>query len=145
MKLAEKSGWTLVGDQHFIHAYKDLEQRASTEFARGEIGTNTKLLAAVLRLTREHIPSNPASEEFRLGNTLGERYRSWCRAKFFGRYRLFFRYNSTHKVIIYSWFNSSTTLRKSGGKTDPYAVFQKMLMSGRPPTDFDELLRYSAK
>ncbi len=145
MNLGEASDWKLVGDQHFIEAYMALQNRAKIELARGEVGLNSRLLAAVLRLTQERIPTNPRSDEFRLGNTLGPSFRAWCRAKFAKRYRLFFRYNSAHRVIVYSWFNSTETLRKEGSSSDPYVVFQKMLAAGKPPTDFEELLRYSAK
>lgn len=145
MKLGESGDWKLIGDQHFVSAFTALKDRARTELQRGEVGANTKLLAAVLKLTQERIPANPRSDEFRLGNTLGPNFRAWCRAKFAKRYRLFFRYNSAHRVIVYSWFNSNETLRKEGSNTDPYVVFQKMLTAGKPPTDFEELLRYSAK
>jgi toxin YhaV len=145
VNLGESSSWKLVGDQHFVAAFTDLKNRAKLELGRGEVGINAKLLAAILKLTQDRIPSNPQSDEYRLGNTLGPSFRAWCRAKFAGRYRLFFRYNSAHKVIVYSWFNSAETLRKQGSRTDPYAVFQKMLAAGKPPTNFEELLRYLAK
>jgi toxin YhaV len=38
----------------------------------------------------------------------------WRRAKFLSRFRLFFRYNSKAKVIIYAWVNEENTLRKAG-------------------------------
>jgi toxin YhaV len=145
VKLGRSADWVLLGDRHFVSAFNDIQQLAQREFDKGHVGPSTKLLAAVLTLTQQKIPSDPSSPEFRLGNTLGARFRSWCRAKFTQRYRLFFRYNSAHRVIIYSWFNSTDTLRKSGAETDPYSVFQKMLAAGQPPTDFDELLRYLAK
>jgi toxin YhaV len=145
VNLGEASGWKLVGDQHFVAAFMDLQNRAKIELSLGKAGVHAKLLAAILELTQERIPTNPRSDKYLLGNTLGTRYRTWCRAKFLMRYRLFFRYNSTHRVIIYSWFNSTDTLRKVGSSTDPYVIFQKMLAAGKPPTDFDELLPYSAK
>ncbi len=145
MNLGEASGWKLIGDQHFVAAFMDLQNRAKIELSRGKVGVHAKLLAAILKLTQERIPTNPQSDEYLLGYTLGTRYRTWCRAKFLTRYRLFFRYNSAHRVIVYSWFNSTETLRKEGSSTDPYVVFKKMLDSGKPPTDFDELLRYLAK
>jgi toxin YhaV len=43
------------------------------------------------------------------------------------RFGLFFRYDSKAKVIVYAWVHDASTLRSSGGKFDPYAVFQKML------------------
>jgi toxin YhaV len=103
----------------------------------------TKLLLAVYRLIRNVIPRDPAALEFRLGNTLGPEYRHWRRAKFSGRFRLFFRFQSTTRTIIYVWMNDENTLRKSGGRTDPYSVFHQMLERGRPPSDWNELLRES--
>lgn len=145
MQVGAANGWTLVADRHFVAAYLELEARATAEYEREIVGKNSKLLAAVLRLVHEHIPSDPTDAKFRLGDALGPRFRSWCRAKFHQRYRLFFRYNSNFKVVVYSWFNSQDNLRKAGSKNDPYSVFCQMLQAGKPPTDFGELLSYSAK
>ena len=145
MDLPSYAGWTLIADRHFRDAFMALESRARKEQQRGQPGRQTQLLAAVLKLVTEVIPTDPKDPKFRLGNTLGERFRSWCRAKFFQRYRLFFRYNSNYQVIVYSWFNAEDNLRKAGASTDPYAVFLRMLNAGKPPTSFEELLRYSAK
>jgi toxin YhaV len=103
----------------------------------------TKLLATVLRYVTELIPRDPGSIEFRQGNTLGPDNRHWFRAKFHRRYRLFFRFSSREKIIVYVWLNDELTLRKSGSKTDPYAVFKSMLASGNPPHFLDDLLRKS--
>jgi toxin YhaV len=102
-----------------------------------------KLLATVKHYMREAIPRDPNSSEFRQGNTLGPNNRHWFRAKFHGRFRLFFRISTQQRLIIYAWVNDESTLRKSGAKTDPYAVFQAMLESGDPPNSFAELLRTS--
>ena len=40
---------------------------------------------------------------------------------------------------------TKNTLRSAGSKSDPYAVFQKMLQRGRPPDDWDALLAASAQ
>ena len=67
-------------------------------------------------------------------------YRHWRRAKFLGRFRLFFRFSSAHKTIVYAWVKDETTLRKAGARTDPYAVFMRRLREGNPPDRWDELL-----
>lgn len=54
-------------------------------------------------------------------------------AKVFSRFRLFFRYDSRSKVIVYAWVNDENTL------PDPYAVFEKMLGRSNPPDDWDAL------
>ena len=100
----------------------------------------TKLLATINGLIRDLIPRNPSAAEFRQGNTLGEDNRHWFRAKFHERYRLFYRFSTKDKVIIYAWVNDESTLRKAGAKTDPYRVFKSMLESGDPPQSVQELL-----
>lgn len=101
----------------------------------------TKLLATINRYIREIIPCDPNAPEFRQGNTLGKDNRHWFRAKFHERYRLFFRFSTKEKVIVYAWVNDEKTLRKSGAKTDPYTLFRGMLESGDPPSGFEDLLR----
>jgi toxin YhaV len=95
------------------------------------------------KLIENEIPQNPGAKEYAQGNTLGTSYRHWRRAKFLGRFRLFFRYGSDEKIIIYSWVSDQNTLRKAGAKTDPYAVFLKKLISGDPPDDWEALLEFS--
>ena len=76
---------------------------------------------------------------------MGPEFRHWRRAKIGRRFRLFFRYDSRSKVIVYAWVNDENTLRSSGSKSDPYAVFLKMLERGNPPDTWDLLLRQSKK
>ena len=106
---------------------------------------NVKLHAALARLILEVIPNDPASDEFRQGNTLGAGFRHWRRAKIGRRFRLFFRYDSRSRVIIYAWVNDENTLRSSGSKSDPYAVFLQMLERGNPPDGWNALMRQSRK
>jgi len=89
------------------------------------------------------IPRDPNSPEFRQGNTLGPDNRHWFRAKFHGRYRLFYPFSNHPRLIIYVRVNDERSLRNAGAKTDPYAVFRAMLESGDPPNSFAELLRTS--
>jgi toxin YhaV len=100
----------------------------------------TKLLATIRRHILEIIPRDPNAPEFRQGNTLGEDNRHWFRAKFHERYRLFYRFSSRDKVIIYAWVNDENSLRKAGAKTDPYTLFRNMLASGNPPSSISQLL-----
>jgi len=102
-----------------------------------------KLLATIEVYILKRIPQGPGSPEFQQGNTLGKDNRHWFRAKFHGRYRLFFRFSARQKIIIYVWVNDEKSLRKSGAKTDPYTVFQAMLRSGNPPQSLDQLLAAS--
>lgn len=101
----------------------------------------TKLLATIHRYITEIIPRDANAPEFRQGDTLGPDNRHWFRAKFHQRYRLFFRFSTKDKVIVYVWVNDEFTLRKAGSKTDVYAVFKSMLDAGDPPRTLDALLR----
>jgi toxin YhaV len=105
----------------------------------------TKLLATISRYIREIVPANPNAPEFRQGNTLGADNRHWFRAKFHETYRLFYRFSSKEKVIVYTWINDESTLRKAESKSDPYAVFRVMLAAGNPPNSMAELLAVSKK
>lgn len=51
------------------------------------------------------------------------------------RFRLFLRFDTKAKVIIYAWVNDEDTKRTYGSKNDAYAVFRKMLDNGNPPDD----------
>jgi toxin YhaV len=104
-----------------------------------ESNANVKLFRALSHLIMESVPADPGRDEFRQGNTLGTAYRHWRRAKIGRRFRLFFRYDSRSKVIVYAWVNDENTLRSAGSKSDPYAVFEKMLGRGNPPDDWGAL------
>lgn len=93
----------------------------------------------------ETVPSDPHRDEYRQGNTLGPDFRHWRRAKIGRRFRVFFRFDTRSRIIIYAWVNDENTLRSSGSKRDPYAVFQKMLQSGNPPDDWAALLKVSKR
>jgi toxin YhaV len=99
-----------------------------------------RFLASLHKLVTETIPADPANPAYRLGTTMGDDAKFWRRAKLHGRYRLFFRYHSEQKVILYAWLNDENTLRKAGARSDPYAVFRQMIESGKPPSNWDELL-----
>jgi toxin YhaV len=100
-----------------------------------------KLLKRIVDLIEIEIPSDPGSAEYLLGNTLGPAHRHWRRAKFLGRFRLFFRYNTQARVIIYAWVNDEGTLRKAGGRNDPYVVFGALLRKADPPDGWDALVK----
>ena len=101
---------------------------------------DTKRLAAIEALVFDIIPQDSARPEYRQGATLGVQHKHWFRAKFFQQYRLFFRYHQASKIIVYAWVNDETTLRAYDSKTDAYQVFARMLQSGNPPGDWEDLL-----
>ncbi len=101
-----------------------------------------KVLSALNNLMFATIPADPTRTEYRQGDTLGAGRQHWFRAKFGGqRFRLFFRFDSRSKVLIYAWVNDNDTLRTYGSKRDAYAVFRKMLDGGNPPNDWAALAR----
>ena len=56
-------------------------------------------LALISVIDDEAAPArDPNSVEYRLGNTLGPSHRYWRRAKFLGRFRLFYRFSTVHKA-----------------------------------------------
>ena len=101
-----------------------------------------KLLAAVLKVAFDDIPSDPTRDIYRQGGTLGDDYKHWFRAKFLQQFRLFFRYQQSAdaKIIVLAWVNDDSTLRAYESANDAYAVFRKMLERGNPPDTWKELL-----
>ena len=87
------------------------------------------------------IPRDPTLSDYRQGSTLGDDHKHWFRARFFQQYRLFFRFDSASKIIVYSWVNDEKNKRAYGSKTDAYRVFEKMLDSGHPPDSWSQLLK----
>ena len=141
--MTQRLGWNLLFHACLIEQLQRLQvavDRAKKQDPMGfESNGNVKLFHALAHLMLEVVPSDPNREEYRQGNTMGSAFRHWRRAKIGRRFRLFFRFDSNSKLIIFAWVNDANTLRSSGSKTDPYAVFQKMLERGRPPDDWAAL------
>jgi toxin YhaV len=141
-------GWWLLAWSEFQRQFDallaEVEHLRERDPAGYEAHPKTKLLATILRLITEDIPREPGHKDFRQGTTLGSDYTGWFRASFHQRFRLFYRFRSTERAIVYAWVNTASGLRKSGDRNDPYAVFRRMLDRGSPPTDFAELLRVVA-
>jgi len=101
-----------------------------------------QILASLRKLMFVDVPQDPGRDIYRHGGTLGKSRKHWFRAKFGnGRYRLFFRYHSGERVLIFAWVNDRDSLRTYGSSTDAYAVFARMLDADHPPDDWDALLR----
>ncbi|MBU6459643.1 MAG: type II toxin-antitoxin system YhaV family toxin [Proteobacteria bacterium] len=138
------NGWTVFAHPLFlvqldalIQKVEVLKQKDLTGFTKKNA---SKRLAAIAKLVFEVIPQDPARSEYRQGNTLGEDHKHWFRARFFQQYRLFFRYHEQAKVIVLAWVNDEDTKRAYESGDDAYRVFRKMLESGHPPDDGDQLL-----
>jgi len=117
------NGWTLlfheaiVGQLRALVAAEARARKADPKNFRSN--ANVKLFAAVAKLMLEAIPTDPGRPEYRQGNTLGPQYRHWFRARFLGRFRLFFRFDSRARIIAYAWGNDERSLRQRGGRNDP--------------------------
>lgn len=143
------NGWRVYLHPCFLDQYEALLDQVSAAKAKDPQGyrslASTKMLAAVHHLAFEKIPADPSHPSFRMGDTLGKQRKHWFRAKFFQQYRLFFRYQQSARIIVVAWVNDPSTKRSYGSKTDAYEVFKKMLASGNPPDDWDDLLAESGK
>jgi toxin YhaV len=140
-----RSGWKLFVHPAFSEPFDSLVAEAARLRAADSEGygqhPKTKLLKRILDLIEVEIPRDPGAAQYSLGSTLGPEHRHWRRAKFLGRFRLFFRCSSKDRAIIYAWVNDESTLRKVGGRNDPYTIFNALLRKGRPPDGWDALMK----
>ena len=138
------NGWRIFAHPLFIRQLEELllkvenlRQKYPQDYRQKNV---SKRLAAINKLAFEIIPQDPTRKEYRQGNTLGNEYKHWFRAKFFQQYRLFFRYHQKSKIIVYAWVNDEKSKRAYESNTDAYRVFKKMLENGNPPDDWQMLL-----
>jgi toxin YhaV len=138
-------GWTVFVHPLFLAQLEVLAQQVETLKQKDPIGyvkkNAAKRLAAINKLAFDVILQDPTRPEYRQGGTLGDEHKHWFRAKFFQQYRLFFRYHARSKVIVLAWVNDEDTKRAYESGDDAYRVFRKMLESGHPPDDWDQLLK----
>ena len=137
-------GWSIFAHPLFISQIDVLVEQVNFFKQKDPVGyvkkNASKRLAAITKLAFDVIPQDPTRPEYRQGNTLGTEHKHWFRAKFFQQYRLFFRYHAPSKVIVLAWVNDEDTKRAFESNEDAYRVFRKMLVSGHPPDDWDQLL-----
>jgi toxin YhaV len=138
------NGWTVFTHPLFVAQLQALTAQVEALKAKDPQGYTrknaTKRLTAIRQLAFEVIPQDPARPEYRQGHTLGNAHRHWFRAKFFQQYRLFFRFHAASRIIVLAWVNDEDTRRAYENPNDAYRVFRKMLDSGHPPNDWDDLL-----
>jgi toxin YhaV len=140
-------GWTVFAHPLFMAQVEALAKQVEALKKKDPAGyvkkNATKRLAAIAKLAFDVIPQDPSRAEYRQGGTLGADRKHWFRAKFFQQYRLFFRYHAGAKMIVYAWVNDDDTKRAYESNDDAYLVFRKMLASGQPPDDWDQLLSHA--
>lgn len=138
------NGWTVFAHPLFLAQLEAITRQVEAlkqKDPSGYVKKNaSKRLAAITKLAFEVIPQDPSRAEYRQGNKLGEDHKHWFRAKFFQQYRLFFRYHAPSMVIVHAWVNDEDTKRAYERSDDAYRVFRKMLESGHPPDDWNQLL-----
>jgi toxin YhaV len=102
----EVNGWRLYAYEAFLEQLKTLVNQVEAFQEKDPKGfvnkKETKLLGAINKLILEEIPSDPSHSRFKLGKTLGDENTHWYRAKFYQQYRLFFRFNTRAKIIVYA-------------------------------------------
>ena len=139
------NGWTIFAHPLFLDELttqiQHVEELKSTDPVNYLKKNAAKRLAAISKLAFSIIPKDPTLHEYRQGSTLGDNHKHWFRAKFFQQYRLFFRFHSESKVIVFAWVNDEKSKRAYGSKSDAYRVFEKMLNGGHPPDSWDQLLK----
>lgn len=139
----EAFGWTILAHPLFLAQIEALTIAAEAERSGGP---NAKLLAHLLDLALDRIPRDPGSSTFRHGGSLSGDRRHWFRGTTGnGRYRLFYRFQSAAKIIVYAWVNDAESLRTFGSSSDAYAVFSRMLDAGNPPEDWNTLVAAASK
>ena len=108
--MIQRHGWNLLFHQCLSEQLQKLhaaEQRARQQDPQGfESNANVRLFAALSKLIFDAVPSDPNREEYRQGNTMGNAFRHWRRAKIGRRFRLFFRFDSKTRIIIFTWVNA---------------------------------------
>ncbi len=137
------NGWSIFLHPLFHKQLTQLSEQVEKLRRKDPVGyvnkNAAKRLAAITHLAFEIIPQDPGRAENRQGSAPGPEHRHWFRAKFFRQYRLFFRFHTSARIIVYAWVNDDDTLRACDSKDDGYSVFRKMLDSGKPPPSWEAL------
>lgn len=111
---------------------KELKERLEPEeFKQHE----TVKLAVRIREAEREIADDPNRPEYLLREEL-RKFRRYKRG--LGRYRIIFCFSNRPPIIIFLYLNTKASLRKEGGRHDPYEEFKSLLRRGsvsHDPTD----------
>ncbi len=103
----QRYGWILlfhdciVEQLQQLHAAAERVQRSDPAGYKGH--ANVKLLRALAQVILEVVPVDPARDEYCQGRLQGPKQRHWRSKRFGGHFRLFFRYDSRSKTIVFAW------------------------------------------
>ncbi len=142
----QRHGWNLLFHDGLIEQLQKLQtaaQKAKAQDPQGfESNANLKLFNALAQLMLETVPSDPSRDEYRQGNTMGPAFRHWRRAKLGRRFRLFFRFDSKTRIIIFmAMMEAQTYLAKRQARADLNAFDAVMARTGgEPPREGDRIL-----
>ncbi len=110
--------------QELKERVKELDQRLRPEeFRRHEV---VKLALRVRRAEQE-IAQDPNRPEYLLHGEL-RKFRRYKRG--LGRYRIIFCFSEQPPIIVFLYLNTEESLRKEGGRHDPYEEFKAFLRRG---------------
>ena len=141
-----RHGWNLLFHEGLIEQLQKLQaaaQRAQAQDPQGfESNANVKLFNALAQLMLETVPSDPNRDEYRQGNTMGPAFRHWRRGKVGRRFRLFFRFDSKAKIIIFmAMMEAQTYFAERQARADVAAFDAVMARAGgEPPREGDRIL-----
>lgn len=133
--MIQRHGWNLLFHDCLIEQLQKLH--AGVERARAQdpdlfdTNANVKLFNALSQLILETIPRDPNREVYRQGNTMGPAFRHWRRAKIGRRFRLFFRFDSTTRIIIFAWVNDAIQARRSPPCSPPSPCYSSSNCSAK--------------
>ena len=81
----QSHGWSLLFHDCLVEQLQKLkvasDRAEATDPSGFSANANVKLYRALSQLIFETVPSDPAREEYRQGNTMGTTYRHWRRVK----------------------------------------------------------------
>ena len=128
-----KNNYLLKAHEIFFQrarALNDVVKTLSKKLSDEELKQHetVKLAKRVYMATLEVIPQNPNDPAYYLKDDL-KKYRRYKQG--LERYRLFFAFSTTPKIILYLYLNDQDTLRKEGSKHDPYEIFRGFVRQGR--------------
>jgi toxin YhaV len=141
-----RHGWNLLFHEGLIEQLQKLQaaaQRAQAQDPQGfESNANVKLFNALAQLMLETVPSDPNRDEYRQGNTMGPAFRHWRRAKVGRRFRLFFRFDSKTRIIIFMAMKEAQTYFAERQARADVAAFDTVMArtGGEPPREGDRIL-----
>lgn len=104
--MIERHGWTLLFHECVVEQMRKLAaavDQAKLHDSQGfEANANVKLFRALTHVMLQAVSGDLNRDEYRQGNTMGPAFRHWCRAKVGQRFRLFFRFDSKAKIIVFA-------------------------------------------